>query len=45
MAFDILLIAAFVKFIEIFSFSWQYKDNKDILVFALCFAMYIFVKT
>ena len=44
MAFDILLSTVFVKYIAIFRFL-QYKDYKNILLFALCFDIYFFMKT
>ena len=44
MAFDVLVSTIFVKQIEILRFL-QYKDYKNIPLFALRFDMYFFIKT
>ena len=44
MVFDVLLSTVFVKQIGILRFL-QRKDYKNIFLFALCFDMYLFMKT
>ena len=44
MVFDVLLSTVFVKQIGILRFL-QRKDYKNISLFALCFDMYLFMKT
>ena len=44
MAFDVLLSTVFVKGTGILRFL-QYEDYKNILLFAMCFDMYFFIKT